>query len=183
MQSRRIHILGASGAGVTTLGRALATALALPYHDTDDYFWLPTAPPYRTTRPVADRLRLMEEMFLPRSGWVLGGSVVGWSIALAPTLFDLVIFLTTSSDIRLQRLRAREALHFGSNAVAPGGWRYHETESFLEWASHYDDGTREGRNLAMHEAWLAGLRCPVLRLDGSRPPAENIAEIVRALDR
>jgi shikimate kinase len=33
----RIHVTGASGAGVTTLGRALADALALPRHDIDDY--------------------------------------------------------------------------------------------------------------------------------------------------
>jgi adenylate kinase family enzyme len=36
MKSDRIHITGASGAGVTTRGRALADALALPHHDTDD---------------------------------------------------------------------------------------------------------------------------------------------------
>ena len=63
MKSRRIHLMGASGSGVTTLGRALAGRLALPHHDSDDYFWLPTAPPYQTTRPAADRLRLMREMF------------------------------------------------------------------------------------------------------------------------
>jgi adenylate kinase family enzyme len=38
MKSRRVHIMGASGADVTTLGRALADALAAPHHDTDDYF-------------------------------------------------------------------------------------------------------------------------------------------------
>ena len=42
MRTRRIHIVGASGAGVTTLGRAVADALAIPHHDTDDFFWLPT---------------------------------------------------------------------------------------------------------------------------------------------
>jgi adenylate kinase family enzyme len=47
MKSRRIHIMGASGAGVTSLGRALADALAVPHHDTDDYFWQPTIPPYQ----------------------------------------------------------------------------------------------------------------------------------------
>jgi adenylate kinase family enzyme len=44
----RIHVMGASGSGVTTLGRALADALAFPHYGTDDYFWLPTTPPYRT---------------------------------------------------------------------------------------------------------------------------------------
>ena len=46
MPTRRIHIMGASGAGVTTLGRALADTLGLPHHDTDDYYWRPTDPPY-----------------------------------------------------------------------------------------------------------------------------------------
>ena len=78
METTRIHITGASGSGVTSLGRALAGALALPHHDTDDYFWLPTEPPYREMRPIPDRIRLMHEMFVPRAGWVLSGSLVGW---------------------------------------------------------------------------------------------------------
>jgi hypothetical protein len=93
-----------------------------------------------------------------------------------------VIFLSTPREIRLRRLRAREATHFGADAVAPGGWRHHDTEDFVEWASHYEDGTREGRNLARHQAWLARLPCPVLRLDGSRPLAELVVEVLRAID-
>ncbi len=64
MKTRRIHIMGASGAGVTSLGCALADALAVSHHDTDEYFWRPTTPPYTEMREVADRLRLMREVFL-----------------------------------------------------------------------------------------------------------------------
>ena len=56
LRSCRIHVTGASGAGVTSLGRALADALALPHHDTDDYLWKPTTPPYRELRDAAERL-------------------------------------------------------------------------------------------------------------------------------
>jgi adenylate kinase family enzyme len=180
MKSCRIHMTGASGSGVTSLGRALASALALPHHDTDDYLWLPTIPPYRELRPAADRLRLMREMFLPRADWVLSGALDGWGNELIP-LFDLVVFLTTPRELRLQRLREREARHFGEDAVALGGWRHQDTESFIEWASHYEDGSREGRSLATHEAWLAKLPCPVLRLDGSRPIDELVAEVRGAI--
>jgi adenylate kinase family enzyme len=182
MKPRRIHVTGASGAGVTTLGRALAGALAFPHHDTDDYFWRPTTPPYREKRPIPDRLRLMSEMFLERGDWVLSGSLDGWGAAVVPR-FDLVVFVQVATDIRLQRLRDREARHFGLDAVSPGGWRHEETEEFLAWASHYDDGTREGRNRARHEAWLAALHCPVVRLDGTRPTADLVAEILAALAR
>jgi adenylate kinase family enzyme len=180
MKSCRIHIMGASGAGVTSLGRTLANALAIPHHDTDDYFWQPTTPPYRQQRDVAARLRLMREMFLPRADWVLSGSVTGWGDEIVPH-FDLVVFLSTPRELRLQRLRAREATHFGAGAIAPGGWRSREFEDFIAWASHYEQGDREGRSLAKHEAWLANLSCPVLRLDGSRPLPELVAEISAAL--
>lgn len=172
--------MGASGAGTTTLGRALADALALPHHDTDDYFWHPTTPPYRKRRDVTDRLRLMREMFLDRSDWILSGGIQGWGDCIVP-LLDLVVFVQVPTDVRLRRLRDREARHFGAEAVAPEGWRYQETEDFIEWASHYEDGTREGKNLALHQAWLANLQCPVLRLDGTRPTADLVREIVAAL--
>jgi adenylate kinase family enzyme len=176
MKSCRIHIMGASGSGVTSLGRAVADALAIPHHDTDDYFWQPTTPPYQKMRERADRLRLMHEVFLPRAGWVLSGSLAGWGDAIIPA-FDRVVFLTTPREIRLQRLRIREATRYGADAVASGGWRHKETEEFIEWASHYEDGDRASRSLAKHQAWLAALPCPVLRLDGSRPLPELVAEV------
>ena len=177
---RCIHVIGASGSGATSLGRALAEALALPHHDADDYLWLPTVPPYRTLREAAERLRLMREVSLPRADWVLSGDISGWGDEIIPQ-FDLVVFLTTPRDLRMQRLRAREAVHFGADAVAPGGWRHEETEAFIDWASHYEDGTRAGRSLAKQEAWLARLPCPVLRLDGSRPLSELVAYVCTAL--
>ena len=99
MKSRRIHITGASGAGVTTLGRALADALAMPHHDTDDYLWQPTSPPFQHLREKAERLRLMQEMSLGRAEWVLSGSLDGWGDPLIP-YFDLVVFLQTAQTFR-----------------------------------------------------------------------------------
>jgi adenylate kinase family enzyme len=172
----RIHLTGASGCGVTTIGRALATRLALPVHDTDDYYWLPTDIPYTQKRPIPDRLRLIGEMFLARPGWVLSGSLDGWGDPLVPH-FDLVVFVSASTELRLARLREREARRFGADAIAQGGWRHEEAEAFFEWASHYEDGSREGRNRARHEAWLAALPCPVLRIDGSQRIEESVEAI------
>jgi adenylate kinase family enzyme len=178
MKSSHIHITGASGAGVTTIGRALADALALPHHDTDDYYWVPTIPPYKVKRPVHDRLRLMHEVFVPRADWVLSGAIDGWGGALTE-MIDLVVFVSTPTDIRLARLREREARHFGVEATAEGGWRHSDTEEFVDWASHYDRGSREGRSRSRHEAWLAALKCPVVRVDGSCPLNEIVADVMR----
>ena len=43
----RIHILGASGSGTTTLASAIADEHGHRHLDTDDFFWIPTNPPYR----------------------------------------------------------------------------------------------------------------------------------------
>jgi adenylate kinase family enzyme len=154
----------------------LADALVIAHHDTDDYFWLPTNPPYREMREVADRLRLMREVFLDRPDWVLSGSLDGWGDPIVP-FFDVVIFLYVPTEVRLARLRARESQRFGADAVAPGGSRNHEAEKFFEWASHYDDGTREGRNLARHQGWLETLQCRVVRLDGTAAIPELVREV------
>ena len=77
-RTRRLLVTGASGTGTTTLGRALADRWSVPHADADDYFWVPTSPPYTEKRPEVERLRLMDEIFLPRSSWVLSGSVMDW---------------------------------------------------------------------------------------------------------
>jgi hypothetical protein len=124
----------------------------------------------------------MREMFLPRLDWVLSGTVTGWGDELVP-LFDLVVFVTTPRELRLQRLRGREATHFGADAVAQDGWRHEEAESFVDWASHYEAGDREGRSFAKDEAWLAGLPCPVVRVDGARPLAELVEQLCTEVQR
>jgi adenylate kinase family enzyme len=180
MKSRRIHITGASGSGTTTLGRAVANALAVPHHDTDDYFWHPTEPPHTDKRASAERLRLMRDMFLPRAQWVLSGSLQGWGDPII-SYFDLVVFLYTTKDLRLQRLRTREAARFGADAVAPGGWHHRETEDFVEWAAQYDDGDTVSRTLEKHRAWLNSIPCPVIRLDGGSPLSALVAEVVATI--
>lgn len=177
MRTRRIHVMGASGAGVTTLGRALADALSAPHHDSDDYFWAPSNPPYRERRDVAERQRLMWAMFVPRNDWVLSGSCEQWAGEIV-ALFDLVVFLRTATALRLERLWDREVRRYGAEALHPGSPERAESDAFIEWASHYEDGTREGRHLARHLSWLKTLRCPVLEVDGARPVAELVDEVL-----
>jgi hypothetical protein len=122
----------------------------------------------------------MASLFLDGPDWVLSGSLEGWGDSLAAR-FDAVIFLAVPTALRLEGRRAREARRFGLDAVAPGAWRHRESEDFLGWASHCQDGGREGRSLPRHEAWLAALTCPALRLDGSRPTPALVERTIEAL--
>lgn len=152
---------GASGAGTTTLARALADHWCVPHADADDYFWVPSSPPYVQKRPEGDRRSLMESVFVPREAWVLSGSMLGWGDSVVAQC-DAVVFLTLDPDERLRRLHARESIRQEGRAVDAGAW-----EAFLDWARGYDDPTFDGRSRAGHEAWLASLGQPVLRLDSA----------------
>jgi adenylate kinase family enzyme len=172
--SVRIHITGASGSGVTTLGAALARRLGCPQFDVDDFYWEPTNPPFVKKRPVAERLALLEEP-LNGDGWVLSGSLVGWGDPLV-RLFDLVVFLHVPTEVRMARLRARETARYGE-AIEPGGSMHENSQAFLKWASRYDEPHFEGRSLAIHERWLDKLAVPVLRLDGRTSTAEQVETV------
>jgi adenylate kinase family enzyme len=114
----RIHIVSASGSGTTTLGVALAREIDGAHFDTDDFFWLPTDPPFTTKRPVEQRLSLLEAE-LTRDSWVLSGSLMGWGDVLVPR-FDLVVFLYVPPDVRLERIMERERRRYGAD-IDPGG--------------------------------------------------------------
>ncbi|AKS09819.1 AAA family ATPase [Pseudomonas trivialis] len=174
----RIYITGASCAGVTTLGQNLAMRLDVRQVDVDDYYWMPTDPPFTTKRPPADRVSLMQQA-LGDDDWVLTGSCMGWGDALIADA-ELIVFVVTPTPVRLERLDAREKERFGDR-IAPGGDMYQIHEAFREWASQYDDPNFSGRNRAWHEAWLSRQTAPVLRVDGMSSAEQMAEDVVQAV--
>ncbi len=161
---QRIHILGASGSGTSTLAKALSEKLGYRHFDTDNYYWLPTEDPFTQPRPVDQRQTLLDRDLTTYDKWVLSGSLCGWGDIFI-RYFELVIYLWIPSDIRLGRLQDREWERYGAD-MEPGGKRYLSHKAFMEWAAKYDNGGPEIRSRALHEAWLANLTCPVLKLEG-----------------
>jgi adenylate kinase family enzyme len=158
----RVHVVGASGSGTTTLGRALAARLGCPPHDTDDFFWLPSVPKFQHIRERGERQAMLGAALARTPGWVLSGSLCGWGDQFIP-LFHLVVFLWVPPEIRLPRLRAREVERYGA-AIEPGGPLHERYVKFMEWAAGYDGGLDvPERCWRLHEEWLAALPCPVVR--------------------
>jgi adenylate kinase family enzyme len=177
---RRIHLLGASGSGTTTLGRALAHHLGCPHFDTDDYFWLPTVPKFEQIRERAVRQALLGHDLEHHPAWVLSGSLCGWGDLFIP-LFDLVIFCAVPDGVRIARLRAREHERYGDEAIAPGGRLRAKYEAFIAWAESYEHGPATERSRQMHEGWLAALPAPVLRLEDTDDVETRLARVVARL--
>ena len=175
----RLHILGASGAGTTTLGAALANRLVHPHVDADSLFWLPTDPPFTTKRPKDERQAMLLRL-LPAAGrWVFTGSAPEWAKPVEP-FYDLVVFLRLGPALRMERLRRREAARYGKRIEA-GGDMAVASSDFLKWAEAYDTAGPEQRSLTGHEAWLATLKVPVLRLDSAAPLDDLVFAVLSRL--
>lgn len=175
----RLHLTGASCSGVSTLGSALSQHFGVPQFDVDDFYWMPTDPPFTTKRPPQDRVTLVKAQQHQSNGWVLTGSCMGWGNAMLDDV-DLILFLHTPTTIRMQRLDAREAARYGAR-IQPGGDMHVQHMAFRDWASRYDDPTFSGRNIAQHQEWLAEQSAPVLRLQGELPTAELMTQVTAVL--
>ena len=170
MSSPRILITGASGSGTTTLGRVLATRLRCAFYDADDYYWLPSDPPFQRKQEPGIRASRLLEALQNASATVLAGSILNWGVEIEDS-FSLIVFLTVPAEIRVARLRERELQRFGR--VDP---------AFLAWAAQYDAGTLEGRSRSKHEGWLAKRSCTVLRIDGDTSTEWRLAQVLGVLN-
>lgn len=167
-----IHILGASGSGTTTLGRAISERFGHMQLDTDDYFWIPTDPPYAKKRDGSERRRLMKEHIRLYKRCVISGSLCGWGDFLIPR-FDLVIRLEVPAEARLERLEKREYARFGDR-IRPGGDMWDEHREFMAWSKTYDTAGTDTRSRALHDEWLKLVKCPIMIIDGTAPLAETM---------
>lgn len=175
----RLYITGASCSGVSTLGAALSDRLGVPFLDADDFFLMPTDPPFTTKRSPEFRVSLIQDLQAQTEGWILSGSFIGWGEALIENV-DLILFLYARTTIRLQRLDAREAQRHGARILLNGDM--HESHvAFREWASRYDDPSFSGSSLLQHERWLAEQSVPVLRLDGELDTDGSTQKVLNAL--
>jgi hypothetical protein len=164
-----IHVIGASGSGTSTLGAALAAELGIAHLDTDDYYWLPTDPPFISKRGSSERISSLVTDLRAKQNAIVSGSIVDWGHEVEDA-FDFIVFLYVDTEVRVERLKRREIERFGSANPA-----------FIAWAAQYDEGSPEGRSLARHRAWLEARSCPVIELHGNLPVGARVAAVLREI--
>ncbi len=171
----KLYIFGASGSGVTTLGQALGLYLDIPYFDSDNYFWVPTVPPFTIKRDPVERNSMISRELKAVPDLIFGGSALNWGADVFPP-FDGVVFLWIPADIRMQRIKERERARYG-NAIDAEMKEQHE--DFLAWAADYDNNTGiSNRTLQLHEEWLSKMTMPVLKLQGDMSLEERMEKIM-----
>ncbi len=176
-----IHLYGAAGSGTSTLGRLLANRLDLRFMDTDDYFWMPTDPPFTQKRERSKMLSLLQRDIDESDGAVLSGALCGWGDALIEQ-FTLAVRVVTPTCVRLERLKSREEARFGER-IHPRGDMHAAHIAFLAWAAQYDEGGLDMRSKAEHDRWENTLPCKRITVFGEKPLEENINLLLRLCEK
>jgi thymidylate kinase len=82
--------------------------------------------------------------------------------------FALAVWLDAPRDVRLERVKERSFAKFGDRVLA-GGDLYEQEQSFFDFIA--------GRSESSIERWANTLACPIIRVDGTKPP-EKIVDVL-----
>lgn len=185
-----IAIVGLNGSGKSTMNHRLSRTMGYFEMDVEDYYF-PQQKEHRqwaldhaVVRQMAQQPYIAEqdqaqvEAALLRDmeahpQFVLSCVRLNWGEALRSCI-GLVFYLQVPLEKRLERIRQREVRRFGARAL-PGGDMYERQERFRALVSQ--------REPAAVEDSLAGMNCPVVRLDGTLPLEENLARMLDLLQK
>ena len=85
------------------------------------------------------------------------------------SLIQYAILLDVPKNIRLQRVKKRSFQKFGKRMLS-GGDLFEQEEKFFRFV--------ESRNESTVEEWVKSLKCPVMRIDGTKSIDENTNLII-----
>ena len=168
-----ILICGLNGTGKSTLGRMLALRLGYAFIDNEELYFPKTDSAYLFSGPRSkeEAVRLLEEKIAGNTRFVFA-AVRGDYGSLLTDRLDHIVLLDVPKQIRSLRVRSRSFQRFGKRML-PGGDLYaREAEWFALTDSRPEDYVTR---------WLETVDCPVIRIDGTRPPEENTACLVSLL--
>ena len=163
-----IILCGLNGTGKSTLGKALAEKLHFYFIDIENLYFPKTDPNYiyasPRTRKEVEKLLLYEMKM--HENFILASVKGDYGMY---SFFQYAILLDVPKDIRLQRVKKRSFQKFG-NRMLSGGDLYEREEKFFHLV--------ESRSENIVEEWVRSLKCPVIRIDGTKSVEENVNLII-----
>ena len=168
-----IIVCGCNGSGKSTLGRELAKALGYKFIDVEDVSFRKGEADYIYDYPLPyddvvcnlrDEISNCENFFFAAVKGNYGRDIL--------LRYKYAIFVNTPRELRLQRIRDRSLGKFGDR-ILPGGDLYEKEQRFFDMVA-----LRTEQEI---EEWLASVKCDVMRVDGTKPVAENVKLIIEKL--
>ena len=87
----RLRVMGSTGSGKTTAGRAIAAALGVPFLELDNVFWHMVQPMYSTNRSDDECRAILHEFLEANPAWVMDGGYTRWSQAAMDRATEAVV--------------------------------------------------------------------------------------------
>ena len=156
----RLRVMGSSGGGKTTAGRAIAAALGVPFLELDNIHWHMVIPMYSTYRSPEECAALLQEFLDANPAWVMDGSYMSWSQAAMDRATEAVL-IELPLYRRLWRLWGRwwvgrRGLQGGDDAMLSSNFW------LLRWAVW---GSRHGPKRRLERLRAAGIPLTICRSD------------------
>ena len=169
-----IQICGLNGCGKSTLGRELSERIGFYFIDNESLYFSRTNTDelYMNPKSREEVERLLFEEINKNPNLVFSAVKGDYGKKIMP-MYDYVVMLEVPKHVRSQRVRNRSFQKFG-NRMLIGGDLYNQEEAFFQMvASRQDDYI---------ENWLQTVKCPIIRVDGTKPIEENVEHIIQILN-
>ncbi len=176
---QRIIVIGNTGAGKSSLARALAARLDVPFVELDALFW---EPGWVEAEPEIFRQRVSEAT--AGDAWVVAGNYTGRTMDLTWPRADTFLWLDLPLSVLLPRLVRRGWRRSRSNELLWGTntetfWKHlklwDQTESLLAFAMRAHAKKRREFETAMHDPRFAHARW--IRLRSGNEARALLAEV------
>ena len=168
-----IQICGLNGSGKSTLGRALAEKIGFYFIDDENLYFSRSNPnePYTNPKPRHEVEQLLMNEVKNHPDFVFA-AVKGDYEKDIISMYDYVIMIEVPKSVRSKRVRNRSFKKFGSRMLL-GGDLYNQEEAFFQMV--------ESRQGSYVENWLQTVKCPIIRVDGTKPIEENVEYIIKSI--
>lgn len=164
-----IIICGLNGSGKSTLGKALANEIGFYFIDNEFLFFSRTESnqPYTNPRTHEDAEKIFAQEVGKHEDFVFA-AVTGNYRENIYDLYQYAILIEVPKEVRSRRVRSRSFQKFGKRML-PGGDLYESEEAFFKFI--------EERPEDHVDNWVKTLKCPVIKVDGTKLVEENIKDI------
>ena len=168
-----IIVCGLNGTGKSTLGKALAEKLHFYFIDIEDLYFPKTDSNYiyASPRNRKDVEKLLLHEVKTHKNFIFASVKGDYGEGIYSSI-QYAVLLDVPKDIRLQRVKNRSFQKFG-NRMLLGGDLYEQEERFFRFV--------ESREESIVEEWVKSLKCPVIRIDGTKPIDENTNFIIECI--
>lgn len=169
-----IQICGLNGCGKSTLGKALAERTDFHFIDNENLYFSRSCPDalYANPRSRPEVEQALMDEVRKHPNFIFAAVKGDYGKEIIP-MYDYIIMIEVSESIRSQRLRNRSFQKFGRRMLM-GGDLHSQEEAFFQMAA--------SRRNDFVENWLQTVNCPIIRIDGTKPIAENVDNIIRTIN-